>query len=85
MKKHGKLPYSNASTIEFYDDYFIELTENTKTEVKYDAVLKIRVNNPKGIYIYQNAIMAYIIPFKAFNSNDEKSEFLNFINQKISK
>lgn len=85
MKKHGKLPYSNISTLEFYDDCFIELTENTKTEVKYDAILKIRVNNPKGIYIYSNVIMAYIIPFEVFNSNDEKNKFLDFINQKMSK
>ena len=85
MKKNGKLPYSNYATIEFYDDYFVEITENTKTEVKYDALFKVRVNEPKAIYIYQNAVLAYIIPFAVFDSDDERSEFIDFIKRKSNK
>ena len=81
MKKNGKLPYSNYATLEFYDDYFVEVTENTKTEVKYDAVFKVRVNEPKAIYIYQNAVLAYIIPFDVFCSDDERIKFVDFINK----
>ena len=85
MKKNGKLPYSDYATLEFFDDYFLETTENTKTEVKYDAVLKVRVNKPKAIYIYQNTVLAYIIPFDAFASDIEREKFIEFIYQKSNK
>lgn len=85
MKKNGKLPYSDYATLEFFDDYFTETTESTKTEVKYDAVLKVRINEPKAIYIYQNAVLAYIIPFDAFDSSAERDKFIDFIRQKTNK
>ena len=85
MKKNGKLPYSNFATLEFYDDYFVEITENTKTEIKYDAIFKVRVNEQKAIYIYQNAVLAYIIPFDVFDSSVARDEFLDFIHQKMNK
>lgn len=85
MKKNGKLPYSDYAILEFYDDYFVEITENTKTEVKYDAVFKVRVNEPKAIYIYQNAVLAYIIPFAIFSSDDERRKFVDFISEKTNK
>ena len=85
MKKNGKLPYSNYATLEFFDDYFVEITENTKTEVKYDAVFKVRVNEPKAIYIYQNSVLAYIIPFDVFVSDAERDKFIEFICQKTNK
>ena len=85
MKKNGKLPYSDYAALEFFDDYFIETTENTKTEVKYDAVFKIRVNEPTAIYIYQNAVLAYIVPFDVFDSITERDEFIEFIKLKTNK
>ena len=85
MKKNGKLPYSNFAILEFYNDYFVETTENTKTEIKYDAVFKVRVNEQKAIYIYQNAVLAYIIPFDVFDSSVARDEFLDFIHQKTNK
>lgn len=85
MKKNGKLPYSNYATLEFYDDYFVEITENTKTEVKYDAVFKVRINESKAIYIYQNAVLAYIIPFDVFDSDEDRNGFVSFICQKTNK
>lgn len=85
MKKNGKLPYSDLAILEFYDDYFLEQTENTKTEVQYNAVFKVRINEPKAIYIYQNAVLAYIIPFDVFGSNAERDEFIDFIHQKTNK
>ena len=79
------MPYSNYSVLEFYDDYFVEQTENTKTEVQYDAVFKIRINNSKAIYIYQNAVLAYIIPLDVFESNTDREKFIDFISQKTNK
>ena len=85
MKKNGKLPYSDYSILEFYDDYFVEKTENTKTEVKYSAVFKTRINETKAIYIYQNTFGAYIIPFDVFDSNEDRVKFIEFICQKADR
>lgn len=85
MKKNGKLPYSDLSIMEFYDDYFVEKTANTKTELQYDAIYKVRVNEPKAVYIYQNAVLGYVIPFEAFASDDERNKFIDFICEKIKK
>jgi len=85
MKKNGKLPYSDYSILEFYDDYFVEQTDNTKTEVQYNAVFKIRVNEPKAIYIYQSTVLAYIIPFDAFDSDEDRNKFLEFMAKKTNK
>ena len=82
MKKKGKLLYSKNATLDFYEDYFVEVTEETKTEVKYQAVLKVRINEPYGVYIYHNAVLAYIIPFDAFKNEEERQEFLAFIHRK---
>lgn len=84
MKRNGKLPYSDFATLEFYDDYFTERTENTKTEVQYGAVFKVRINERKAIYIYQNAVLAYIIPFDVFASDDERKKFVDFISEKTN-
>lgn len=84
MKKYSKIPYSNIATMQFYNDYFIETTKSTKTEIKYDAIHKVYINDKKAIYIYQNAAMAYIIPFSAFESNEKSEEFVTFIKEKTS-
>ncbi|MBE7011276.1 MAG: YcxB family protein [Ruminococcaceae bacterium] len=85
MKKNGKLPYSEFSVMEFYDDSFIEKTDNAKTEAQYNAIFKIRVNEPKAIYIYLNTVLAYIIPLDVFDSNEARDKFLEFIHQKTAK
>ncbi len=84
MKKNGKLPYSEYASLEFFDEYFVEKTENTKTEVQYSAIFKVRINDPKAIYIYQNTVLAYIIPFSAFSCDNERKDFLDFIHKKIN-
>ena len=85
MKKCGKMPYDKHSEMEFYDNYFVEKTENTKEEIQYNAIFKVRVNEPKAIYIYKNVVTAYIVPFSSFNSDDERNKFINFISEKTSK
>lgn len=47
MKKQGKLPFTPASTLEFYDDSFVEITPDNKTESKYSLVDSIYIVNGK--------------------------------------
>ena len=85
MKKAGKLPFSENSTLEFYDEYFTESTENTKTQIQYSGIFKVRINDNKAIYIYQNTILAYIIPFDVFFTVDDRNKFIEFISKKSKK
>ena len=85
MLKKEKRPYTPDYKIEFYDDYIVEITENSKSEFKYDVLYKIAVNEGKAIYIYRNALVAQLIPFGAFATDTDRIEFLDFINAKINK
>lgn len=82
MKKQGKLPFSPASTLEFYDDCFMEITPDNKTESKYSLVDSIYIVNGKMIYIFTNSVLAYILPIAAFASSEQYNSFMDFITKK---
>ena len=85
MRKKGKLPYPSVSEMEFYDDYFVSEEKVAKTEMKYDALYKVEVNEGKAVYIFLSTVQAYVIPFNAFGSERERVEFIEFIKNKIKK
>ncbi len=70
--------------MEFYEDFFVAITEKSRSETKYDALYKIIINEEKAIYIYHNALVADIIPFGVFKTETERCEFLDFINEKLT-
>ena len=82
LKKQGKMGYSPVSNIEFYEDTFIEITPDNKTEQKYSAVERISVVDNKYIYIHVNNIMSYILPFSCFETKEQLDEFLAFLKTK---
>ncbi|MBR5307510.1 MAG: YcxB family protein [Clostridia bacterium] len=84
MKKHGKLPYTAESTVEFYDDKFISRSENKTTEMPYTEVENVCDNTNHAIYIYTDVQTATIIPYKCFRDDSEREDFLNFIKQKVN-
>ena len=69
--KKGKKPYSPESTIEFYEDSFVETTENSKQENKYESIYSVCVFNNNYIYIYINPALAYIFKISDFKSVNE--------------
>lgn len=84
LLKKEKRPYASKSTMEFYDDHFVEITENSKSESKYDALYKVVINKGKAVYIYRNSLVANLIPFGVFKTEAERCEFLDFINKKLN-
>ena len=82
MKKTGKMAYSPKAVMEFYDDCFLEITPDQKTEHKYDAIERIIVVENKVVYIHINNIMAYILPLNSFNSLEQFYFFMSFIKTK---
>ena len=85
FRKKGKLPYSEHSRIQFLDDCYIDESETVKEETKYDAITCICENKGKAIYLYQGLLRANIIPYSAFESDEQKEAFLEFISKKTGK
>ena len=78
----GKALYSKCSTLELYEDYFCEITEQTKNENRYSAIERVYIYGEKYVYIYTNSVMAYIIPRTIFESSEQYSAFCEFIKEK---
>ena len=83
-KKIGELGYSPVSEIEFYDESFIEIRPNSKTEQKYTLVERLSVISDKAIYIHVNKTMSlsYILPLSCFESKEQYHNFLEFMKDK---
>ena len=84
MKKRGKLPYSASSTLELYDDFFVEITETERREVKYTGAEGIMVAEDGSVYIYMNSLMAYILPVGTFESDEVRDEIREFLLDKVA-
>ena len=81
MKKDGKLPYGKDVWLCFEEDFLIETTTETEAKMKYTNLERIEVGK-NAVYIYISAIQALIIPFYAFESNEQKEALLAFLNGK---
>ena len=80
-KLKGKKPYTEKAVLEFYDDVFIEITDENKNEVKYSAIENVFVNE-KIVLVFINGMEAYILPTRNFETNEQKSSFVEFLNSK---
>ena len=83
LRKNGKAGYNPTALIEFSDEEFTETTPDSKSELKYSSIERVSVYE-KNIYIHINALMAYILPYSAFESEDQFSEFIEFIKTKCN-
>jgi len=84
LKKDGKLPFGKNVRLAFEEDCFTESTEIAETRQKYETVEKT-MEGQHAVYVYTGAMQALIIPHIAFESDEQKREFLSFINSKINK
>ncbi|MBR5449525.1 MAG: YcxB family protein [Clostridia bacterium] len=84
LKKRGKMAFSPDSTMEFYEDVFIEITPTNKTEQPYSVIERISVVDDKMIYIHVNNIMSYILPVACFESKEQCDDFFEFIKTKCA-
>ena len=81
LKKHGKLPYSPCSTVEFNDESIIETDENSATERKYSVIEAIAVDKT-SVYVFIGVAQAFILPFSSFESREQMDAFIEFISAK---
>ena len=81
-KKDGRLPYDKNVRLEFHEDYIYEVTERTETKINYASIERV-IASPKAVYLYTSAIQALILPFTAFESEEQKAGLRDFINKRI--
>ena len=84
MKKSGKMGYSPESLIVFSEETFSETTPENKMEHKYSVIERLSIVDNKTIYIHINAIMAYILPLRCFESLEQYNAFMEFIKTKCN-
>ena len=82
LKKDGKLPYPENVLMQFNEDSIACTEDETEFKCKYDILEKVLTDN-NFVYIYRGAMQAFIIPFSAFESERQRTDFLEFINSKI--
>lgn len=80
-KTQGKMPYTEHSVIEFYDEVFVETSEDNKTEMKYSAIENVFVND-KLVAIFINKMQGYILPVASFESKEQMISLVRFIGEK---
>ena len=84
LKAKGKMGYSPVSEMEFYDESFVEITPDNKTEQKYSAIERVSVITDKVVYIHVNNVMSYILPLSCFESKEQYNNFLDFVRSKCA-
>jgi len=83
-KKEGRLPFNNEPVrVQFGDNNMHLVTELHESEISYRIIERV-VEDVNAIYLYYITKGAFILPHRAFESGQQKAEFLTFINGKVS-
>lgn len=85
-KKQGKFTYSAKSVIEFDEERIYETTEESKIEQTLSNAEYVSVcESDKAIYIRINAAMTFVMPYRVFESDEQREEFVEFLRTKCKK
>jgi len=82
IKKLGKVVWGVETAVSFGEEFISDISELGESKFKYSVVEKIAVGKT-AVYVYIEALRALILPFPVFESEEQKQEFLSFINNKI--
>jgi len=78
IKKQGKLPFGKDVNIRFDEESYVETNEVSETKINYTSLERV-VKGHHVIYLYIGAMQATIIPFAAFETDEQRDDFLTFI------
>lgn len=84
LKKIGKLPFDPVSTLEFYEDRLVEITELQRTEQKYSIFERVCIIKDRYIFLYKSSASAYIFPVSQIKEQINPDEFIRFITEKCT-
>lgn len=80
-KENKKILFSNKQTIILNDTYIEQNSTDSAIKLDYKNI-KSLVINKQYMYIYDNSIIVLMIPFSAFKSEEQRSEFIKIIKEK---
>lgn len=80
-KRIGKLPYPANIHIRFNDEEIDIVTDDSQEKTVYSVVERMIIGDD-AFYIYRASISAFIIPFRAFETMQQREAFLAFIEGK---
>ena len=82
-KDDPKKPYGKTEVNFIFDDDGIKIkNEYTDNQMKY-SVISDAVSTSAGIILLMNAKQGFFIPARAFESDEQREEFIKFIEKKI--
>lgn len=84
LKKTGKLPYDPVSTLDFYEDKIVEITESSRTEQSYNIFERLCVVKNRYILLYKTSVTAYILPVAQINTQLNQQDFVAFLSTKCT-
>ena len=84
LKKTSKLPFDRASTMEFYEDKFVDITASTRTEESYNAIERICIVKDQYVFLYYSSTGAYVLPIVQIKAQISYEEFVNFLSGKCA-
>ena len=85
-KKQGKFTYSPESVIEFDEDKIYEITDGSKIEQMLSNTEFVSIcEYDKVIYISFNAAMTFVMPYRVFENDEQREEFIEFLRNKCNK
>ena len=79
MKKSRSL-YSPQGTLYFADDAIRDVSADVTTEIRYEKIEKIVVQN-NCIYLFYSPITAILIPFASFSSDAQRDVIMAFLKE----
>lgn len=82
MRKHGKLPYTEKSKMEFDDDKITETTDKGEHSIGYDKISQIYYEE-EYIFAFYNGANGFVIPLHCFG--DDKKKVVEYLKSKIDK
>lgn len=80
----SKKLFSESTVLEFFEDSFTEYAPGVKTEVNYSAIECVNILNGRYVFIQQNQLQGYILPFTVFESSEQCTACIDFLRSKIS-
>ena len=85
-KEQGKFIYSPESVIEFDEDKLYEITDESKIEQMLSNMEFVSIcEYDKVIYISRNAAMTFVMPYRVFENDEQREEFIEFLRRKCNK
>lgn len=82
MTKTGKMPYAADSRLEFYEDSFVEITPEGRTERAWSSVERLCLVDGRVWYLYLNNSSALVLPVEQIKAQTDMDALLRFLTEK---